>query len=74
MYLREQFPDIEVLSISGNYCTDKKPSAVNWIEGRGKYVICDAIVPAHVVDKVSILYYCITVHLSLSLCRYLKLV
>ena len=35
------FPDLELLSLSGNYCTDKKPSAVNWIEGRGKSVVCE---------------------------------
>ena len=34
------FPDLEMLSLSGNYCTDKKPSAVNWVEGRGKSVVC----------------------------------
>jgi hydroxymethylglutaryl-CoA reductase (NADPH) len=25
---------------------------MNWIEGRGKYVVCDALVPAHIVEKV----------------------
>lgn len=29
-FVRETFPDMEVLSVSGNFCTDKKPSAVNW--------------------------------------------
>lgn len=24
------FPDMEVLSLSGNFCSDKKPAAVNW--------------------------------------------
>ena len=43
---------MEVLSLSGNFCTDKKPSAVNWIEGRGKSVICEATIPAQVVEKV----------------------
>jgi hydroxymethylglutaryl-CoA reductase (NADPH) len=33
--LQEYFPDIQIMSLSGNYCTDKKPSAINWIEGRG---------------------------------------
>ena len=28
--LEESFPDMEVMSLSGNFCTDKKPSAVNW--------------------------------------------
>ncbi|XP_074650297.1 3-hydroxy-3-methylglutaryl-coenzyme A reductase-like [Tubulanus polymorphus] len=50
--LCELFPDIEVLSISGNYCIDKKPSAINWIEGRGKSVVCDAVIPAEIVKSV----------------------
>ncbi|KAI0233587.1 3-hydroxy-3-methylglutaryl-coenzyme A reductase [Lamellibrachia satsuma] len=44
-----QFPDMEILSLSGNFCTDKKPCAINWLEGRGKSVVCDAIVPANIV-------------------------
>lgn len=50
--VQEQFPDMEILSLSGNFCTDKKPAAVNWIEGRGKSVVCEAIVPANVVTTV----------------------
>ena len=37
---------------SGNYCSDKKPAAVNWIEGRGKSVVCEAIIKDDVVKKV----------------------
>ncbi|KAJ6809453.1 3-hydroxy-3-methylglutaryl-coenzyme A reductase 3-like [Iris pallida] len=51
-YLQEDFPDIDVISISGNFCSDKKPAAVNWIEGRGKSVVCEAIVKEEVVKKV----------------------
>ena len=51
--LQEYFPEMEIVSISGNYCTDKKPAAINWIEGRGKSVVCEAIIPADVVSKVS---------------------
>jgi hydroxymethylglutaryl-CoA reductase (NADPH) len=46
------FGDMEIVSISGNFCTDKKPSAVNWIEGRGKSVCAEAFVPAKVVRTV----------------------
>lgn len=46
------FEDMEVISVSGNYCTDKKPAAINWIEGRGKSVVAEAIVPGHVVRSV----------------------
>ena len=30
MLQEQHFPDMEILSLSGNFCTDKKPSAVNW--------------------------------------------
>eukprot|EP01065_Artemidia_motanka_P030088 TRINITY_DN360_c0_g5_i1.p1 TRINITY_DN360_c0_g5~~TRINITY_DN360_c0_g5_i1.p1 ORF type:complete len:490 (+),score=124.48 TRINITY_DN360_c0_g5_i1:164-1471(+) len=46
------FPDMKILSLSGNFCTDKKPSAVNWIEGRGKSVIAEAVVPEDLVRSV----------------------
>ncbi|KAL3624327.1 3-hydroxy-3-methylglutaryl-coenzyme A (HMG-CoA) reductase isozyme [Castilleja foliolosa] len=51
-FLTNQFPDMDVIGISGNYCADKKPAAVNWIEGRGKSVVCEAIIPQEVVTKV----------------------
>ncbi|KAL3655618.1 3-hydroxy-3-methylglutaryl-coenzyme A (HMG-CoA) reductase isozyme [Castilleja foliolosa] len=51
-FLTDQFPDMDVIGISGNYCSDKKPAAVNWIEGRGKSVVCEAIITQEVVTKV----------------------
>ena len=33
-------------------CTDKKPSAINWIEGRGKSVVCEVVLPGHVIVNV----------------------
>ncbi|XP_051525462.1 3-hydroxy-3-methylglutaryl-CoA reductase a isoform X2 [Myxocyprinus asiaticus] len=50
--LKEEFPELQVLAISGNYCTDKKPAAINWIEGRGKSVVCETTIPASVVKEV----------------------
>lgn len=44
--------DMEIVSISGNYCTDKKPAAINWIEGRGKSVVAEATIPGDTVRKV----------------------
>lgn len=41
-----------MLAVSGNYCTDKKSAAINWIAGRGKSVVCEATVPAKVVREV----------------------
>ncbi|KAM6225002.1 3-hydroxy-3-methylglutaryl-Coenzyme A reductase [Rhynchocyon petersi] len=50
--LHDLFPEMQILAVSGNYCTDKKPAAINWIEGRGKSVVCEAIIPAKVVRDV----------------------
>lgn len=46
------FNDMSIISLSGNFCTDKKPAAVNWIDGRGKAVVAEAIIPGHVVRSV----------------------
>ncbi|ORX62839.1 hypothetical protein DM01DRAFT_1297659 [Hesseltinella vesiculosa] len=50
--LQEHFEDMQIISLSGNYCTDKKPAAINWIEGRGKSVVSEAVIPGSVVEKV----------------------
>lgn len=50
--LQEEFPTARVLALSGNYCTDKKAAAINWIEGRGKSVVAECVVPGAVVEKV----------------------
>jgi len=47
--LRSMFPTLELVALSGNVCTDKKPSAINWIEGRGKSVVVEATIPKDVV-------------------------
>jgi hydroxymethylglutaryl-CoA reductase (NADPH) len=46
------FSDMSTISLSANYCTDKKPAAINWIDGRGKSVVAEAIIPGEVVKKV----------------------
>ncbi|EEF47996.1 hmg-CoA reductase, putative [Ricinus communis] len=51
-FLQNHFPDMDVIGISGNFCSDKKPAAVNWIEGRGKSVVCEAIIKGNMVKKV----------------------
>ncbi|MQL69992.1 hypothetical protein Taro_002306 [Colocasia esculenta] len=51
-FLQSDFPDMDIISISGNFCSDKKPAAVNWIEGRGKSVVCEAVIKEEVVNKV----------------------
>ncbi|KAJ2846585.1 3-hydroxy-3-methylglutaryl-coenzyme A (HMG-CoA) reductase isozyme [Coemansia brasiliensis] len=51
-FIQSKFPDCQVVSVSGNYCTDKKPAAINWIEGRGKSVVAEAVIPGDTVRKV----------------------
>lgn len=46
------FEDMSIISVSGNFCTDKKPAAINWIDGRGKSVVAEAIIPGSVVRSV----------------------
>ncbi|CAF0771845.1 unnamed protein product [Adineta steineri] len=43
---------VDIISVSGNYCTDKKPSALNWIDGRGKSVVAEAIIPGDILHQV----------------------
>jgi len=47
--LRQIFPRLSLLALSGNMCTDKKAAAMNWIEGRGKSVVIEATIPQDVV-------------------------
>ncbi len=35
---------IECVALSGNYCVDKKPSMLNFLEGRGKRIHAEAII------------------------------
>jgi len=43
-WLLARQPSLRYVSISGNYCTDKKVSAVNGILGRGKSVVAELVV------------------------------
>ena len=40
-----------MISVSGNMCSDKKPAAINMIEGRGKCVVAEARIPKEIVEK-----------------------
>ncbi|MCL7425737.1 hydroxymethylglutaryl-CoA reductase [Streptomyces sp. NPDC057806] len=51
-HLLKTIPGIAYGSISGNYCTDKKATAVNGILGRGKNVVTELLVPRDVVEGV----------------------
>ncbi len=41
----------EIVSVSGNMCTDKKPAAINMINGRGKTVIAEARIPKDLAEQ-----------------------
>lgn len=49
---RSGFDDMKVVSLSGNYCIDKKAAAINWIDGRGKSVCAQATITADVLRRV----------------------
>ena len=50
-FLKEEFPELSLVALSGNMCTDKKAAATNWLEGRGKSVVVEATIPKDVVRK-----------------------
>ena len=50
-HILEYHPGLQYGSISGNYCSDKKATAVNGILGRGKYVIAELTVPKKVCSR-----------------------
>ncbi len=52
MMTESGFDDMSIISVSGNFCTDKKPAAINWIDGRGKSVVAEAIIPGEAVRRV----------------------
>ncbi len=44
-------PGLRYGSISGNYCSDKKATAVNGILGRGKNVVTEIVIPRRLVER-----------------------
>ncbi len=47
----QQNASLRYVSISGNYCSDKKVSAVNGILGRGKYVVAEVSIPSSLCKR-----------------------
>lgn len=47
--LQKRFPSCQLIALSGNMCTDKKAAATNWLHGRGKSVVVEAVIPKEVV-------------------------
>lgn len=50
-YLLNTYDFLKYVSISGNLCTDKKVSAVNALQGRGKYVVAETWIPEKLVKR-----------------------
>ena len=50
-WILEKRPECAYGSISGNYCCDKKPSAVNGILGRGKYTVVETTISRKWVER-----------------------
>lgn len=51
-WILREYSDLRYVSISGNYCTDKKVSAVNGILGRGRNVVTELLVPRDICERV----------------------
>ncbi len=50
-WILKRFSKLHYVSISGNYCTDKKASAVNGILGRGKYVVAEIVISRDICER-----------------------
>ncbi len=51
-WLLSTYDDLKYVSVSGNYCVDKKVSGVNSIVGRGKKVIAEITVPRELCKSI----------------------
>lgn len=49
--LLEKYASLTYESISGNYCSDKKATAVNGILGRGKYMVAELTIPEKLCSR-----------------------
>lgn len=48
----ERETDAELIALSGNLCSDKKPAAVNAVQGRGRTVTAEAVIPADTIEAI----------------------
>ena len=51
-FIEKENKDTRCIALSGNMCTDKKPSAVNLILGRGRSVTADVVIPKKIAKDV----------------------
>ncbi len=49
--LIEPATGIPCVALSGNYCVDKKPSAVNFLEGRGKRIYAEVVLDGGILER-----------------------
>lgn len=49
--LIEPATGVTCVALSGNYCVDKKPSAINFLEGRGKRIHAEVVIEESVLKK-----------------------
>lgn len=49
--LIEPATGIPCVALSGNYCVDKKPSAVNFLEGRGKRIYAEVLLDGEILER-----------------------
>ncbi len=50
-WILKHYSKLQYVSVSGNFCTDKKTSAVNGILGRGKYVIAEMTISKEICQR-----------------------
>lgn len=52
--IKRKFPDenIRILSLSSNFCSDKKPAAINFMLGRGHSVCAEAAISGHSLKRI----------------------
>lgn len=50
-WILQQYPQLRYSSISANYCSDKKATAVNGILGRGKYVVSEILISRELCER-----------------------
>ncbi|NMC61254.1 MAG: hydroxymethylglutaryl-CoA reductase (NADPH) [Candidatus Methanofastidiosa archaeon] len=49
--IETKFPEVKSVSLSGNLCTDKKSSAINLIEGRGKSITSEVFISHDIIKE-----------------------
>ena len=51
-FIEENFQEAKLMALSGNMCSDKKPTYINVLLGRGKTVVSEAVLKKDVVKEV----------------------